>query len=272
MLEILTYTPDGFLASLTDANSNATNYAFDALNRPLTVSWPNAPSQATPTASSASFTHAYDKTNRRISQAASDNSWLLYPAGTSTLSYTANALNQYSAVGSVTPTYDGNGNLTYDGSFTYCYDAESRLTAVTSGGTCASPTTTVATYAYDGQGRRKSKTVGSTTTLYVTDADNREVIEYDGAAGAIQRWYAFGLGPDAVLNQMNVPGTATRATMIPDIQGSIVGTLDSGSGALSKAGYLPYGENASATSGTFRYTGRRLDPETAGSTAEPSDL
>ena len=36
------------------------------------------------------------------------------------------SLDQYSAVGSVTPTYDGNGNLTYDGSFTYCYDAESR--------------------------------------------------------------------------------------------------------------------------------------------------
>ncbi len=106
----------------------------------------------------------------------------------------------------------------------------------------------------------------------MTDADNREVLEYDGAAGAIQRWYAFGLGPDAVLNQMNVPGTATRATMIPDLQGSIAGTLDSGSGALTKIGYLPFGENPSLTSGTYRYTGRRLDPETAGSTNEPSGL
>ena len=43
-----------------------------------------------------------------------------------------------------TPTYDANGNLTFDGSFTYCYDAESRLTAILSAGTCASPTTTVA--------------------------------------------------------------------------------------------------------------------------------
>ena len=129
----------------------------------------------------------------------------------------------------MTPTYDGNGNLAYDGSFTYCYDAESRLTSVISAGTCASPTTIVASYAYDGQGRRKSRTVGGTTTLYVTDADNREVLEYDGAAGAIQRWYAYGIGPDAVLNQMNAPGTPTRATLIPDIQGSIVGTLHSGS-------------------------------------------
>jgi hypothetical protein len=48
---------------------------------------------------------------------------------------------------------------------------------VIQGGTCAAPTTTVATYAYDAQGSRKSKTVGSATTVFVTDADNREVLE-----------------------------------------------------------------------------------------------
>ena len=53
--------------------------------------------------------------------------------------------------------------------------------------------------------------VGATTTNYVTDADNREVLEYKGTSGALQAWYAFGLGPDEVLNQMNVAG-ATRAT------------------------------------------------------------
>jgi YD repeat-containing protein len=35
---------------------------------------------------------------------------------------------------------------------------------------------TVASYAYDAQGRRKSKTVGAVATVYVTDADNREVL------------------------------------------------------------------------------------------------
>jgi YD repeat-containing protein len=52
----------------------------------------------------------------------------------------------------------------------------------------AAPTTTVATYAYDARGRRKSKTVGGTTTIFVTDADNREVLEYNGTSGAIQNW------------------------------------------------------------------------------------
>lgn len=165
-------------------------------------------------------------------------------------------MNQYTAVGSVTPTYDGNGDLTFDGTFTYGYDAENRMISVKQG------STPVASYAYDAQGQRKLKTVGSTTTIYATDADNREVLEYDGTSGQLQCWYSYGLGPTAVLNQMNV-AAGTRETMIPDIQGSILATLDSGSGLLTKTGYRPYGDSASAT-GTFQYTGLRIDPETNG--------
>ena len=50
---------------------------------------------------------------------------------------------------------------------------------------------------------------------------------------------------------------------IPDVQGSILASLDSGSGALSKTGYLPYGESASAPA-SFGYTGQRADPEANG--------
>ena len=50
---------------------------------------------------------------------------------------------------------------------------------------------------------------------------------------------------------------------IPDIQGSIVASLDASSGTLTKAGYQTYGES-SVTSGTFRYTGARIDAETNG--------
>jgi RHS repeat-associated protein len=97
------------------------------------------------------------------------------------------------------------------------------------------------------------------------------VLEYDGTTGQVQRWCAYGQGLDDVLNQMNVVA-GTRATVIPDIQGSILATLDSGSRALTKAGYLAFGQNPSITTGTFRYTGRRLDAETAGSVAQPSGL
>jgi hypothetical protein len=51
------------------------------------------------------------------------------------------------------------------------------------------------------------------------------VLEYDASSGAVANWYAYGLGANEVLAQMNIAGS-TRATFVPDIQGSIIGTLD----------------------------------------------
>jgi RHS repeat-associated protein len=61
---------------------------------------------------------------------------------------------------------------------------------------------------------------------------------------------------------MNV-ASGTRATLIPDVQGSFIGALDAGSGALTKYGDQTYGESGT-TGGSFRYTGQRIDPETNG--------
>jgi RHS repeat-associated protein len=43
----------------------------------------------------------------------------------------------------------------------------------------------------------------------------------------------------------------------------VIASIDSGSGTLGKIGYLPYGKSATA-SGSFGYTGQRIDPETNG--------
>jgi RHS repeat-associated protein len=191
-----------------------------------------------------------------VESTATNRNGLSYPAATpGTVNYTTDALNRYTMVGTVSPTYDGNSNLTFDGTFSFGYDAENRLTSAVGAGNTAA-------YTWDAQGRRKTKTVNGVTTVFVTDAGNREVLEYDGSSGAILRWYAYGLGSNEVLNQTNV-AAGTRAAFIPDIQGSVIASLDSVSGTLSKIGYLPYGKSASA-SGPFGYTGQRIDPETNG--------
>ena len=235
----------------------ATNYAYDALNRPTGVSWNPVNTAAVPgAASSVVFAHSYNKANQRIGQSVSDNAWINYPAAAaSTVSYTANALNQYTAVGAVTPTYDTNGNLTSDGTYTYGYDAENRLVSASGAGTSAA-------YTFDAQGNRKTVTTGGATTVFVTDADDREVLEYDGASGAIQRWYAYGLGPNDVLGQMNVPAN-TRTTFVPDLLGSVVATMASSTGTLSRFGYRPYGAST-APATPFGFTGQRLDVEAGG--------
>ncbi len=121
----------GAITAPTTTASYAANTTWDAMNRPRLVSWSPAATQTAPAASTVAFAHGYDSTNRRVSQTVTDNTWWSYPAAVSgSTAYTANNLNQYSAVGTVHPTYDGNGNLTFDGVFTYGYDAESRLTSV----------------------------------------------------------------------------------------------------------------------------------------------
>ncbi|MEO6842566.1 MAG: RHS repeat-associated core domain-containing protein [Bradyrhizobium sp.] len=245
---IVNPTTTGTIGTLTST--------YDSLNHLSGGVWGPTVAQSAFTAPNATFLYSYDLSNRRISQTATDNSWWAYPTATaSTVSYTANTLDQYTAVGSVTPTYDGNGNLTYDGTFSYGYDAESRLISASGAGNSAS-------YAYDAQGRRKSKTVNGTTTIFVQDPQARALLDYDGSSGAIQNWYAFGSGPNDPLSQINVPGS-TRATYVPDIQGSVVASLDARSGALTKTGYQTYGES-NTTAGAFRYTGARIDAETNG--------
>lgn len=232
----------------------AASTAYDALNRPTGVNWTPAPTAATPaSASSVAFTHSYNAVNQRTGQAVSDNNWISYPAATpATTGYTANSLNQYTAVGAASPTYDGNGNTTSDGTYTLGYDPENRLVSASGGGNTAS-------YAFDGRGRRKLKTVNGTTTISITDAQNREVLEYDGSTGAILRWYAYGLGPNAVLNQMNV-AAGTRATLVPDQLGSIIGAMDSGTATLTAFAYKPYGSSG-APPAQFGFTGQRFDAE-----------
>ncbi len=232
-----------------------TTYTYDALNQPTGIIWNPAPAVSAPaTGLLVTFGHTYDRTNRRIGQTANDNNWLAYPAGPhSTVTYTANALNQYATVTGLTPSYSANGNLTGDGTYTYGYDTENRLVSASGGGNTAS-------YIYDGRGWRKSRTVNGTTTISVTDADNREVLEYD-STGAILRWYAYGVGPNEVLNQMNV-SASTRFAFLPDIQGSTVATL-SPTGVVAKSAYLPYGTSAAPAS-PFAYTGQRIEPETGG--------
>ena len=64
------------------------------------------------------------------------------------VSYSPNTVNQYTTVGATALTYDTNGNLTGDGTYTYAYDTGNRLTSATSA------THSIA-YAYDPAGRRE---------------------------------------------------------------------------------------------------------------------
>ena len=156
--------------------------------------------------------------------------------------------------------YDCNGNLTFDGTYTFTYDAENRLLT-------ASKTGLAAAYAYDPLGRRTKKSgTGVTTTYYLSDGTD-EIAEY-GSAQIVTTRIIPGPTIDEPIAIQNV-STGTKEFFHTDKQGSVVAMSDS-FGALVEGPYIydSYGNCFSSGSACssggepYRYIGRRFDPET----------
>jgi RHS repeat-associated protein len=82
--------------------------------------------------------------------------------GTSTTTYTANAINQYTAISGTTPlAYSPRGDLTQLGDWSYTHDARGNLIRATN-----ATTNTTASYWRDANGHRAVKDVNGTGTLY----------------------------------------------------------------------------------------------------------
>ena len=164
--------------------------------------------------------------------------------------YTANGLNQYSAVGGATLTYDANGNLTSDGTRTFGYDIENRLTGASGG----------VVLAYDPLGRlyQVSSTSGPTTQfLYDGDA---LVAEYN-AAGTMTARYVHNVGADVPAVLYPDSTLAVPRWLHADHQGSIVAVTNAVGYAYAYNSYDEYGVPAAANTGRFQYTGQIWLPE-----------
>ncbi len=176
----------------------------------------------------------------RTKQAASVN----LPAAVASASYDAD--NRLTRWGSVTPTYDLNGNLSNDGSRSYTWDARNRLTAVTG----------TAGFAYDGFNRRQSKTIGATSTAFLYDRSNPIQELSSGTATAN---LLAGLIVDQVFTRTTSAGARHFLT---DGLGSTIALTD-GTGALqTQYTYEPYGNvtpSGAANDNSYQYTGREND-------------
>jgi RHS repeat-associated protein len=172
----------------------------------------------------------------------------------------ANSLNQYVTVTqgaspAVTLTHDANGNLTGEGTWTFAYDAENRLRTANRAGTAAS-------YLYDPAGRRQAKVVNSVVTSFLSDGAE-DIAEYTGAGGLLRR-YVPGPGTDQPIAMITPAGAGqTRSYFHVNRQGSTV-AMSNDAGTVSEGPYTydAYGQGASSAGVPFKYTGRRLDPET----------
>jgi RHS repeat-associated protein len=165
-----------------------------------------------------------------------------------TRTFTANGLNQYTAVNSTPYGYDGNGNLTGDGSSTYAYDADNRLRTANASGIAA-------TLNWDAGSRLRQTVIGATTTNLLYDGE-RLVAEYD-VSGNLLRRYVHGSGIDEPLVKYEGAGTTSKSWYYADHLGSVVANADGAGTASATINYGPFGDAGSTTPGRFGYTGQQ---------------
>jgi RHS repeat-associated protein len=132
------------------------------------------------------------------------------------------------------------------------WDAENRLIAVKQGGN------TLASFTYDEEGRRSTKSAGGVTTTYLYDG--ARFLEERPSVGLTKR-YVYGRGIDQPLAQV-VGGVISYN--VADHLGSIVRGTDSlGAPTLTRL-YDPWGNPIQgATTSGYAFTGREWDAETS---------
>src|SRR5690606_4886372 len=132
--------------------------------------------------------------------------------------YVPNGLNQYTSIAGQTIQYDGNGNLTNDGSVAYTYDMENRLVAAA--GTVNDQSVN-ASFTWDPLARLHQVTINGTSRQFLYDGDAL-VAEYNGST--LTRRYVHGDQVDEPLVQYDsaTVGASYRRYLHADHQGSII--------------------------------------------------
>jgi RHS repeat-associated protein len=196
-----------------------------------------------------------------------------------------NSVNEITEINSTSLSYDNDGDLTNDGTYTYFYDEEHRLACVTTAVSCA---TFAGQYQYDALSRRVQKIANPTgsssaTTLYFYD--NARIIEEQSTGGVTQATYVYGNYVDEILTMDRGGSTyyyhqnaLWSVEAVTNSSGSPVerydycggGTLQCGDpyGAVSitDGSFNPIPPNAwgtphSAIGNPWMFTGRELDEE-----------
>ena len=237
------YDDLGNRTSVTFGSGVVQSLTYDAVSRLASLA-----SNLSGISNNPSATFAYNPANQITQTVRTGDAFAWTGHSNVNRGYTSNGLNQYSAAGSASLTYDSKGNLTSDGTSSYGYSSENLLTS--------GPATSLS---YDPALRLYQLSGSSSTTRFAYDGPNL-IADYDGS-NALQHRYVFGPGFDAPIVEYAGSGTSSRAFLTADERGSIIGRSDS-SGALGNAlSYDEYGAPGSANIGRFQYTGQVWLPE-----------
>jgi len=236
------YDSSGRRQMLTLPNGIGVGYVFDNANELTNLTYKDSSGTTIGT-----LVYGYDAAGHRINQTGTWASDVL-PAATSA-NGVFNLANQQTSFNGVTLSYDLNGNLTSDGTYTYTWDARDRLTTIKQG------LVTKGSFTYDAVGRRSSKVVnGATTISFLYDHWN----PVQEAQGSSTRPILVGLETDEYFARTE---TAGRRYFLADALGSTLALADSSQAIQQTYRYEPHGEITAigSSDNPYQYTGREND-------------
>lgn len=245
-LATFTYDTPGRLQTLTRANGTSTSYTYDPISRLASL---NQDLNLTP--SDATFSFTYNPASQIATRALTNDLYAFTALSTGSKAYTANGLNQYTAIAGASPSHDPNGNFTNDGAGqAYSYDPENRLIAA------SGPKN--ATLGYDPMGRLAQ--VSNVSTRRMAYDGDALAEEYDGSGNLLRR-FVHGVGIDDPIVWYEGTTLADRRFLHADHQGSVIAISDASGDASAINKYDEYGVPQSGFTGRFGYTGQAWVPE-----------
>jgi RHS repeat-associated protein len=194
------------------------------------------------TANDLTLDFGYDPAGRIASNTRSNDAYAWGGHYAVNRNYTTNGLNQYTASGSATLTYDGRGNLASDGTHSFTHTAENRLAQMGSS----------VLLSHDAAGWL-SQVVGSVNTLF--DAPGGTIVSERDGYYALLRRYVHGAGGEPLVWYEGT-GTSARHWLHADERGSVI-ALSNDAGNLTNVNtYDEHGIPGAANAGRFQYTGQ----------------
>jgi RHS repeat-associated protein len=175
--------------------------------------------------------------------------------------YGISSMNQYTTWAGQAPRYDGNFNFSWIGGWSYSYDADNRLTSLTT------PGVQHASFLYDGLGRCVRRTIEGVTRVF--NYDGWQPIYEWGAPGQFIAWNAYGAGADELLFRGQA---GIHLRYHTDRHGNVTALLDDSGAVIEKYSYDVFGQPAitdgngngrsqSAYGNRFMFQGREYFPE-----------
>jgi RHS repeat-associated protein len=257
-----TYTWDrsSILTSLADG-TDTTAFTLDPVGREKAATFPGGWARSYDTDTTGqikaiTYTHngtaagtlSYDRDVRGLQTGLSGTlARIAIPAAQSAGSY--DAANRPSALDGQTRSYDADGNLTASGQTHYAWNDRQQLTGISGSGTSAS-------FGYDAAGTRITRTVGGTTTKYLTNGSN-PLAELDASGNPVTQETTGGL--DDLLTRTE---NGTTQVYLTDAMGSVVGLGNPDGTVATSFAYDPSGATTASgapSDNPFAFTGREND-------------